>query len=161
MPDRTAIYPGSFDPPTNGHLDLISRAAQLFECLVVAVATNNTKECLFTVEERRAMLEEITRDIPGVTVTAFAGLSAQFARNQGAVALVRGLRAISDFEFELSMAIMNKRLNPEIETVCLMPSEPHMFLSSRVVKEIAQFGGDVRPYVPPQVAAELVRKLRR
>ncbi|HIJ66452.1 MAG TPA: pantetheine-phosphate adenylyltransferase [Candidatus Hydrogenedentes bacterium] len=159
MPDRTAIYPGSFDPPTNGHLDLIGRAARIFDRLVVAVATNESKDCLFTVEERKTILEAIAKDIPGVTVTSFDGLSAEFAEEHGAVALVRGLRAISDFEFELSMAVMNKRINPEIETVCLMPSEPYMFLSSRVVKEVAFYGGDISGFVPHEVELALRKKL--
>ena len=161
MPDRTAVYPGSFDPPTFGHLDLIGRALRIFDRLVVAVATNNAKDCFFSVEERKEMLRAVTRDMPNLTVTSFAGLTVEFARQCGAVALVRGFRAISDFEFELSMALTNTKLNPEIDTVCLMPSESFMFLSSRVVKEVARFGGDISAFVPPEVAAALKRKFQK
>jgi pantetheine-phosphate adenylyltransferase len=159
MSERIAVYPGSFDPPTNGHLDLIQRATRMFDHLIVAVTENDTKECLFTVAERIEMLKLITQDLPRVKVTAFTGLTADFARTQRAMALVRGLRVISDFEFELSMAITNQRLNPDIDTVCLMPSEPFLFLSSRLVKEVARFGGDTSSFVPPEVNARLHKKI--
>ena len=159
MPERTALYPGSFDPPTLGHLDLIRRATRLFHNLVVAVATNNEKRCLFTVDERVAMLRAITADMPQVKITSFTGLTAEFARESKATAIVRGLRAISDFEFEHTMAIANQKLNPEVDTVCLMPSEPYLFLSSRVVKEVATFGGDTSHFLPPVVAEKLREKV--
>jgi len=158
MVERVAVYPGSFDPPTFGHLDLVKRAARIFDSVVVAVAANHEKQCLFSVEERVALLEAITRDIPKVTVTWFSGLTAEFARQQGAVALVRGLRAVSDFEYELMLAITNQGISPEIDTVCLMPSEPYLFLSSRIVKEIARLGGDVSQSVPPEVVVTLHEK---
>ncbi|HNR35454.1 MAG TPA: pantetheine-phosphate adenylyltransferase [Candidatus Hydrogenedentes bacterium] len=155
MPNRLAVYPGSFDPPTFGHLDLIYRAARIFPRLVVAVATNNEKQCLFTVAERIEMLQAITRDMPTVEIDSFTGLTAEFARKRAAVAIVRGLRAISDFEYEHGMAVTNQKLNPEVDTVCLMPSEPYLFLSSRVVKEVARLGGDVSHAVPPIVLERL------
>ena len=151
MPERVAVYPGSFDPPTLGHLDLIQRAAQLFDQLIVAVATNTAKEGFFTAEERVDMLRTITRDVANVEVTSFVGLTAQFARDCKAMAVVRGLRVMSDFEFEMTMAITNQKLNPSLETVCLMPSEPHLFLSSRIVREIARFGGDLSELVPSEI----------
>lgn len=159
MSERIALYPGSFDPPTLGHLDLIRRAAKIFDRLIVAVATNSEKSSLFSVEERMEMLRVITEDVPGVEVTAFHGLTAEFATQRGAVAIVRGLRAISDFEYEHSIAVTNRKINPEVDTVCLMPSEAYLFLSSRVVKEIARFGGDVSQFVPPFVQKRLSEKL--
>lgn len=159
MTSQTALYPGSFDPPTFGHLDMIRRAARLFNHLVVAIAMNNEKKCLFTVEERLEMFRETTGDIKNLTLGSFEGLTVNFAKECGAVSIVRGLRAISDFEFELSMATNNQKLNPEIDTVCLMPSEPYMFLSSRLVKEIAQFGGPLDHYVPKIVEKMLRKKL--
>ncbi|HOE64953.1 MAG TPA: pantetheine-phosphate adenylyltransferase [Candidatus Hydrogenedentes bacterium] len=161
MSNRIAIYPGSFDPPTNGHLDLIHRAHTMFSKLIVAVARNNEKSCLFNVEERIDMLRAITPDLPDIEVTSFSGLTAQFARERGAVALVRGLRVVSDFEFEITMAINNRKLNPDIDTVCLMPSEKYLLLSSRLVREVAQYGGDLSDYVPPIVAERLLNKLGR
>ncbi len=161
MPERIAIYPGSFDPPTLGHLDLIKRAMRIFDQLIVAVAVNDMKDALFSVEERLEMLAEITKDIPGVEIASFNGLTADFARERNAIALVRGLRALSDFEFELSMAITNQKLNPEIDTVCMMPSEPYLFLSSRTVKEVTRFDGDTAPFLPPGIAARLRKKLQR
>jgi pantetheine-phosphate adenylyltransferase len=161
MPERTALYPGSFDPPTFGHLDLIQRATKMFTRVIVGVATNNEKDCLFTVDERVKLLQALTAEFPGVEVTSFTGLTAEFARERKAVAIVRGLRAISDFEFEHSMAITNKKLNPSVDTVCLMPSEPFLFISSRVVKEIARYGGDVSQFVPPLIAERLREKFHR
>lgn len=151
MGERIAVYPGSFDPPTNGHLDLIQRASALFDKLIVAVATNTEKQGLFSVDERLDMLKVISADIPNVEVTSFVGLTAEFARQCHAMAVVRGLRVMSDFEFELTMAITNQKLNASLETVCLMPSEPHLFLSSRIVREIARFGGDLDGLVPPEI----------
>ena len=161
MPERIALYPGSFDPPTFGHLDLIQRATKMFMRVIVGVATNNEKSCLFTVAERVALIKALTADLPAVEVTSFTGLTAEFARERKAVAIVRGLRAISDFEYEHSMAITNKKLNPFVDTVCLMPSEPFLFISSRVVKEVALYGGDVTAFVPPLIAERLHEKFRR
>ena len=160
--ERKALYPGSFDPPTLGHLDLIERAAKMFDQVVVAVARNDAKSALFTIEERIEMLEEIAGHLENVSITRFDGLTVDFARDIGAMALIRGLRVLSDFEFELSMAINNQKLNPEVDTVCLMPSEPYLFLSSRQVKEIAALGGRVNHYVTPEVEARLrEKKLRK
>jgi pantetheine-phosphate adenylyltransferase len=161
MSERIALYPGSFDPPTFGHLDLVQRATKMFTRVIVGVATNNEKDCLFTVDERVKLLQALTAEFPGVEVTSFTGLTAEFARERKAVAIVRGLRAISDFEFEHSMAITNKKLNPFVDTVCLMPSEPFLFISSRVVKEIARYGGDVSQFVPPLIAERLREKFHR
>lgn len=160
MSERIAVYPGSFDPPTFGHVDLIKRAAHLFDHVIVAVARNNAKDALFTVDERTAMLETITGEIESVEVASFSGLTVQFARERNASVLVRGLRVVSDFEYELTMAIANQKLQPAIDTVLLMPSEDHLLLSSRVVKEIAQFGGDVSTFVPHAIAQRLHEKFR-
>lgn len=159
MSERVALYPGSFDPPTYGHLDLIQRATHIFDKLVVAIAMNRSKDSLFTTEERLDMLRALTADQPKVEVTSFPGLTAEFAGQCGAVAILRGLRAISDFEFEHSMALTNRKINPNVDTVCLMPSEAYLFLSSRVVKEIARFGGEVESFVPPLVAQRLYARL--
>ncbi|HOV59886.1 MAG TPA: pantetheine-phosphate adenylyltransferase [Candidatus Hydrogenedentes bacterium] len=157
---RKAVYPGSFDPPTLGHLDLIRRAARIFDEVIVAIAVNEAKQALFSIEERVEMLRIMTADLPNVTVDHFRGLTVHFARSRGAFALIRGLRVISDFEFELSMAINNQKLAHDVETVCLMPSEPYLFLSSRQVKEIVSFGGTVSHYVTPEVEQRLRAKLR-
>ena len=160
MPERIAIYPGSFDPPTLGHLDLIRRAARIFDHLIVAVAINDTKEALFSPEERVEMIDEMIKSFPNVEALAFNGLTAELARERKAVALVRGLRALSDFEFELSMAITNQKLYSGVDTVCMMPSEPYLFLSSRTVKEVTRFGGDTTPFLTPEVAERLTKKLQ-
>jgi pantetheine-phosphate adenylyltransferase len=159
MADRVAVYPGSFDPVTFGHLDLIQRALRIFDSLIVAVAQNAEKNALFSVDERLDMLRQMTKDYDNVTVTSFDALTAEFAREQGAIALVRGFRVVSDFEFELTMAIANHKLNPEVDTVCLMPSEEFMLVSSRLVREIAEYGGDLSEFVPPEIEACLKRKL--
>ena len=152
MPDQhIAIYPGSFDPPTLGHLDLVQRAAKLFQRVIVAIACNQEKQALFSVEERVEMLQEMVADLPNVEVKHFKGLTVEFACANHAVSLLRGLRAMSDFEYELSLAINNRKLCPEVDTVCLMPSEPYLFLSSRQVKEIASLGGQISHYVTPSV----------
>ena len=156
---RIALYAGSFDPPTLGHLDLIQRAANIFETVIVAVAQNRAKTSLFSIEEKLEMLQELVADLPNVRIDHFSGLTVEFARSQGAIALIRGLRVLSDFEFELSMAINNQKLNPEVDTVCLMPSEPYLFLSSRQVKEIAALGGTVSHYVTPSIEKRLHEKL--
>ena len=156
---RRAIYPGSFDPPHNGHLDVLRRAARLFDEVIVAVAFNEQKAALFSVAERVEMLAQCTSDIPNVRAARFHGLLVDFAREQNAIALVRGLRAVSDFEFELQMSLMNRKLVPTLETVFLTAIEQSTYLSSRIVKEIALLGGRVNEFVPPFVAAALRAKL--
>lgn len=158
---RKAIYPGSFDPITNGHLDVLARAANLFDEVIVSVAQDNQKESLFTVEERVAMLEETARDLglSNVRVAPFRGLLVEFARSQNACAVVRGLRAVSDFEFEFQMALMNRKLDPRVETIFLTPREELTYISSRIVKEIARLGGNVQQFIPAGVAVALKRKL--
>jgi pantetheine-phosphate adenylyltransferase len=155
---RRAIYPGSFDPITNGHLDVIERAARLFDEVIVAVAYNEQKKSLFTPEERMTLIEGVLHAGPNVRVTRFDGLLMAFARDQGAGAVLRGLRAVSDFEFEFQMALMNRKLEPGIETIFLMPAENYTYLSSRIVKEIARLGGNVDAFVPPSIAVALREK---
>jgi pantetheine-phosphate adenylyltransferase len=150
-----ALYPGTFDPPTNGHVDLIQRGSKLFDHLTVGVLTNPVKDPLFTVDERVEMLEEATRAMTNVSVATFSGLMVEFARNHGASAVLRGIRAISDYEYEFQMALMNRRLAPEIETVFLQPAGRYSFVSSRMVKEVFSFGGDVTGLVPPNVLKRL------
>ena len=150
-----AIYPGSFDPLTNGHVDIIRRGARLFDRIVVGVLINLEKAPLFTVPERVAIAREVFRDLPNVEVDTFDGLLVDYARRKGANVIVRGLRAISDFEYEMQMALMNRRLNPEVETVFMMPAEPYTYVSSRLVKEIVALGGTVHGLVPDTVEARL------
>jgi pantetheine-phosphate adenylyltransferase len=150
-----ALYPGTFDPPTNGHVDLIQRGAKLFEHLTVAILNNPVKNPLFTVEERAEMLKEVSAALPNVSVATFDGMMVEFARIQGATAVLRGIRAISDYEHEFQMALMNRRLAPEIETVFLQPAGRYSFVSSRMVKEVFSFGGDVTGLVPPNVLRRL------
>ena len=150
-----ALYPGTFDPPTNGHIDLIQRGAKLFEHLTVAILNNPVKDPLFTVEERVEMLKESTATLTNVSVATFDGLMVEFARQQGASAVLRGIRAISDYEYEFQMALMNRRLAPEIETVFLQPAGRYSFVSSRMLKEVFSFGGDVSGLVPPNVLKRL------
>ena len=156
---RIAIYPGSFDPPTNGHLDLIERGAKIFDELIVAILRNSEKEPLFSLEERRTMLEQMTRHCSNVRIDTFGGLMVEYAVSQQAEAVLRGIRAISDYEYELQMALMNRKLEPRLETVFMMPAEAYSYLSSRLVKEIAQLGGSVTGLVPPAVEQRLQRKL--
>jgi pantetheine-phosphate adenylyltransferase len=151
----SALYPGTFDPPTNGHIDLIQRGAKLFEHLTVAILNNPVKDPLFTVEERVEMLKESTAALASVSVATFDGLMVEFARQQGAKAVLRGIRAISDYEYEFQMALMNRRLAPEIETVFLQPAGRYSFVSSRMLKEVFAFGGDVSGLVPPNVLKRL------
>lgn len=166
MPKRIAVYPGTFDPVTNGHLDIIGRAARLVDHLVVGVAINIGKEPLFPLEERVELVrEEASRATAGsgatVEVVAFDGLLVEFARSVGAKMIVRGLRAVSDFDYEFQMAGMNRRLDPAIETVFLMASETHQFISSRFVKEIARLGGDVTSFVPKLTLERTLARVRR
>jgi pantetheine-phosphate adenylyltransferase len=151
----SALYPGTFDPPTNGHLDLIERGAKLFDHLIVAILNNPGKDPLFTVEERVEMLKESTVALKNVSVATFDGLMVEFARSQGVSAVLRGIRAISDYEYEFQMALMNRRLAPEIETVFLQPAGRYSFVSSRMLKEVFSFGGDVSGLVPPNVLKRL------
>ncbi|HOB21325.1 MAG TPA: pantetheine-phosphate adenylyltransferase [Bacillota bacterium] len=153
-----AVYPGSFDPITNGHMDIIRRAAALFDQLIVAVLENPTKKPLFTVEERKWMIKESIKDIPNVQVDSFHGLTVEYARQKGAGVLVRGLRAISDFEFEFQLAAMNHKLHPEVEAVFMMTNTKYSFLSSSAIKEAASFGGCIRDLVPPIVEEQLKKK---
>ena len=150
-----ALYPGTFDPPTNGHVDLIQRGSRIFDHLTVAILLNPVKNPLFTVEERAEMLREATRTLDNVSIATFDGLMVEFARQVGASAVLRGIRAISDYEHEFQMALMNRRLAPEIETVFLQPAGRYSFVSSRMVKEVVSFGGDVSGLVPPNVLKRL------
>jgi len=153
------IYPGTFDPLTSGHLDLIERGSHLVDKLIVSVLANEAKQPLFSVAERREMLRESTAHFPNVEVDSFDGLLVEYAAARGATLLLRGIRAVSDYEYELQMALMNRRLNPKIETVFLMASESYSFLSSRLVKEVIRLGGDVRDMVPPNVEERLRARL--
>ena len=153
-----AIYPGSFDPLTNGHLDLIERGSKIFEELIVAILRNAEKDPLFTVSERREMLEKMVKPFPNVRIEVFEGLLVEFAMQKKATVLLRGIRAISDYEYELQMALMNRKLQPELETVFMMPAEAYSYLSSRLVKEIFRLGGSVRGLVPELVEQKLREK---
>jgi pantetheine-phosphate adenylyltransferase len=150
-----ALYPGTFDPPTSGHIDLIQRGSKIFDHLTVAILVNPVKNPLFTLEERVEMIKEATAGITNVSVATFDGLMVEFARQQGATAVLRGIRAISDYEHEFQMALMNRRLAPEIETVFLQPAGRYSFVSSRMVKEVFSFGGDVSGLVPANVLKRL------
>ncbi len=150
-----ALYPGSFDPITNGHLDLIERGARLCDRLIVAILRNEDKEPLFTVEERIEMLREVVRPYPSVQVDSFNGLLVEYAQDKGACVILRGIRAISDYEYELQMALMNRRLCPAIETVFLMAKEEYSFISSRLVKQVIGLGGNIAGLVPPSVEVRL------
>lgn len=156
---KLAIYPGSFDPITNGHLDVISRAAGMFDHVVVAVAHNVEKMPLFTTKQRVALVESAVKGIRNVSVDGFSGLLVEYARQKKARVIVRGLRAVSDFEFEFQMALMNRRLEPRVETIFLMPKDEYTFISSRLVKEIAWLGGDVSNFVTADVQRALKEKI--
>ncbi len=157
---KIAIYPGTFDPITNGHLDILERALALFDKVIITIARNPSKNPLFTEEERLAMIREAVQPYKGVEVDAFDGLLVEYARKKGATAVVRGLRAISDFEYELQMALMNRKLNEDLVTVFLMPNERYTYLNSSIVKEIARHHGDVHDFVPPSVLERLHKKMK-
>jgi pantetheine-phosphate adenylyltransferase len=155
----TAIYPGSFDPPTNGHLDLIERGSKIFDELVVAILRNPDKDPLFSVGERRRMLEALTAEFHNVRVDTFDGLTVDYAAKMKASAVLRGIRALSDYEYELQMALMNRKLQPNLETVFMMPAEQYSYLSSRLVREVAKLGGSIADLVPQMVEHRLREKL--
>lgn len=155
---RRAVYPGSFDPVTNGHLDIISRGAALVDELIVAVVTNPSKKPLFTLEERQEILKKTVTDLPNVKIDAFSGLLVDFVRQRQATIILKGLRAVSDFEFEFQMALLNRNLAPEVDTIFLMTADQHAFLSSSSIKEIAQLGGTVARMVPSYVELKLREK---
>ena len=157
---RTAIYPGSFDPLTNGHLDVIERAVKLFDHVVVAVAKNESKQPLFSLEERVELVRRCIKHIPNAEADSFDSLLVNYVERRNAQAIVRGLRAISDFEFEFQLALMNRKLNEKVETIFMMPKDTYTFLSSRIIKEIARLGGDITAFVPAQVRTVLLEKLK-
>jgi pantetheine-phosphate adenylyltransferase len=157
---RTAIYPGSFDPPTNGHLDVIERAVKLFDRVIVAVAKNESKQPLFTWEERLELVARTVQHLKNVKADSFECLLVDYVDQCSAQAIVRGLRAISDFEFEFQLALMNRKLNERVETIFMMPKDTYTFLSSRMIKEIARLGGDVSAFVPAHVQTALSEKLK-
>ena len=155
---KVGIYPGSFDPVTNGHIDIIKRSAKLVDTLIVAILENSSKKAFFSTQERIQLLEESCKDIENLKVESFSGLLVDFAKEKEANLIIRGLRALTDFEYELQMAQMNKHLHSEIETIFLVTNVRYSFLSSSAIKEVAQFGGDVSDFVPPIVALETLRK---
>jgi len=155
---RIAIYPGTFDPVTNGHLDVIERAASLFDKVIVAVSTHPQKKPLFPLSERKAMIRHAVRHLDNVEVDSFKGLLVNYARKRKALAIIRGLRAVTDFEYEFQMALVNRKLSNGIVTVFLMPHEKYTYLDSTIVKEVASFGGDVSSLVPPEVEKKLQEK---
>src|SRR6266702_8763191 len=158
---RTVIYPGSFDPLTNGHLDVIQRAAKLFDKVVVAIAKNESKSPLFTLDERLELVSLAIKDIANPTPDAFEGLLINYVEQRSGQAIIRGLRAVSDFEFEFQLALMNRKLNERVETIFMVPKDTYTFLSSRIVKEIARLGGDVSAFVPSHVKDALAKKLKQ
>jgi len=159
MRSITAIYPGSFDPVTNGHLDLIARGARIFDKLVVAILRNLEKEPLFSAQERAEMLREVTREWSNVEIDLFDGLLVDYVRRRNAQVILRGIRAISDYEYEFQMALMNRRLEGTVETVFMMPAERYSYVSSRLVREVAQLGGPIEGLVPPLVVDRLKAKV--
>lgn len=154
----TAIYPGTFDPITDGHIDLIARASRLFHTVIVAVAANQGKTPLFSLDERVALAEEVTAHLPNISIIGFSNLLVDCAKEQGADVVLRGLRAVSDFEYEFQMAGMNRRLSPDLETMFLTPAEQYEFISSSMIREIAKLKGDVSSFVPDCVEKQLIKK---
>ncbi len=161
MSERIAIYPGTFDPFTNGHLDITERAAKLFDKVIITIASNTKKAPLFSKEDRIDFINNATEHMPNVIADSFQGLLIDYVNNKKAVAIIRGLRAISDFEFEFQMALMNRRLNREITTVFLMPHEKYTYLNSSIIREVAEFGGNVEKLVTPLVARRLKEKFEK
>ena len=159
MKTSIAIYPGSFDPVTNGHLDLVQRGEKMFDLLIVAVLQNAEKDPLFSVPERVEMLRDVTRQWTSVEVDVFDGLLVDYARKRGAGVILRGIRAVSDYEYELQMALMNRKLEPRLETVFMLPGEPYSYLSSKLVREIARLGGPLQDFVPPIVEQKIRDKI--
>ena len=159
MTDRVALYAGSFDPLTRGHLDILDRARRLADKVIVAILENDSKTPLFSVAERVAMIREITKDDPATPVQSFSGLLVDFARQSGATLIVRGLRAVSDYEYELQMALMNRRLAPTIETVFLMAKEEYSHINSTLIRQIATFQGELAKFVPPEIKAALHKRV--
>ncbi|MHB1128026.1 MAG: pantetheine-phosphate adenylyltransferase [Bacillota bacterium] len=158
---RIAVYPGTFDPVTNGHLDIIQRAARMFNHLIIAVARDNNKKTLFTLDERKDLLQKVTSIYPNVTVESYSGLSVEFVKSRGACAMVRGLRAISDFEYELQIYLMNKKLSEDVESVFLMTASDYSFISSSMIKQVATLGGCVTGLVPPLVEDAMQEKFKK
>lgn len=158
---KIAVCPGSFDPVTLGHVDIVTRASALFDKVIVVVLTNAQKRPMFSVEERLDLLRRATKGLPNVSVDAYDGLLAEYARQQGACAIVKGLRALSDFEYEFQMALTNRRLNPEAETVFLTSTADKMYLSSSLVKQIAAYGGDISEFVPKDIVPDIMKKAER
>ena len=158
---KIAVCPGSFDPVTTGHLDIIRRAASLFDRVLVVVMTNAAKKPLFTREERMELIRRVTADIPNVEVDTFDGLLADYTRDKQATAVVKGLRAMSDFEYEFQMALTNRQLNPNVETVFLTTKAEHMYVSSSLVEQLASLGGDITSFVPAEILPEIVEKIRK
>jgi pantetheine-phosphate adenylyltransferase len=159
--ERIAIYPGSFDPVTNGHLDVVRRATRLFDKVIIAVGINAIKDPVFTPAERMDLLRQVLQEMPGVEVASFSGLLKDAVPRFGACAVIRGLRAVSDFEWEFQMALMNRELDERCETIFLMPSPEYSFVSSTMIKEVARLGGDVRPFVPQLVVEAMRRRFER
>jgi len=155
---KTAVYPGTFDPITNGHIDIIERALNIFDKVIIAISVDSTKNPFFTVEERIKMISESVKDIQRIEIDSFSGLLVDYAKKTNAIAVIRGLRAVSDFEYEFQMALMNRRLNENIETVFLMPNEKFTFLNSSIVREVVSLGGDISDFVPENVKNELKKK---
>ncbi len=155
---KTAVYPGTFDPITNGHIDIIKRALNIFDKVIIAISVDSPKKPLFTVEERIKMISEAVKDIQSIEIDSFSGLLVDYAKKTNAIAIIRGLRAVSDFEYEFQMALMNRRLNEKIETVFLMPNEKFTYLNSSIVREVVSLGGDISEFVPENVKNELKKK---
>ncbi|WP_394272527.1 pantetheine-phosphate adenylyltransferase [Butyricicoccus sp.] len=158
---RIGVYPGSFDPATLGHLDIIRRASRLFDKLIVAPMINGEKHSSFTMEEKVDFLQRMTHDLPNVEVESFSGLLADYVKEKNACAIVKGLRAVSDFEYEFQMALANKKLNPDVDTVFLMTGQKYLFLSSTIVRDIARHGGDITGFVPEEIREDIMKKLDR